>query len=271
MASTSPEKETLRKCTAEINKALTYNTDLIWFANCLFAERFITDIQKSNVQSIGVGDYSKASKLMESVMAQVSITPSKYDEFLGILEEEPALDDLVKLLNKTYGKDQLFQIKRLINDSNKEQRNVVIRLQGTLLWVRGFMLKIQLISLIRCTVYTSSIWLVCLVKYSSKSDPRASEIYNFPASEPQTPSYNSYTTHNTGSCLTLVPRPHTAVQNVTVQATLCEDWEQDCCCYPQKVNQLTPTLDNFLNEALQVMSFWPTFKIRLLTLRPIMG
>ena len=139
MASISPEKETLRKCTAEINRALAYNTDLVWFANRLFAERFITDIQKSNVQSIGVGDYSKASKLMESVMAQVSITPSKYAEFLGILEEEPALDDLVKLLNKTYGKDQPFQIKGLINDSSKEQRNVIIRFWG-ILWVRGFML-----------------------------------------------------------------------------------------------------------------------------------
>ena len=104
MASISPEKETLRKCNAEINKALANNTDLVWFANCLFAKSFITDIQQSNVQNIGVGDYAKASKLMESVMAQVSITPSKYDQFLGILEEEPALDDLLKLLNSTYGK-----------------------------------------------------------------------------------------------------------------------------------------------------------------------
>ena len=103
----------MQKCAAEINKALAYNTDLIWFADRLFAEKFITENQKSNVGSIGVGDYSKASKLMESVMAQVSITPSKYDKFLGILEEEPALHDLVKLLNKTYGKINryLFQLR----------------------------------------------------------------------------------------------------------------------------------------------------------------
>ena len=113
MASIHPEKDTLQKCAAEINKALAYNTDLIWFANRLFAEKFITEIQRSNVGNVGVGDYSKASKLMESVMAQVSITPSKYDEFLGILEEEPALHDLVKLLNKTYGKinHYLFQLR----------------------------------------------------------------------------------------------------------------------------------------------------------------
>ena len=38
-------------------------------------------------------------------MSQISITPSKYDEFLGILEGEPALEGLVVLLNNTYGKD----------------------------------------------------------------------------------------------------------------------------------------------------------------------
>ena len=103
MASIHPEKETLQKCAAEINKALAYTTNLIWFADRLFAKKFITGIQRSNVGNIGVGDYSKASKLMESVMVQVSITPSKYDEFRGILEEEPALHDLVKLLDKTYG------------------------------------------------------------------------------------------------------------------------------------------------------------------------
>ena len=48
---------------------------------------------------------------MELVKSQVSITPSKYDEFLGILEEEPALEDLVKLLNKTYGKDQSLPLQ----------------------------------------------------------------------------------------------------------------------------------------------------------------
>ena len=111
MASKCPERETLQKCTAEINRTLAYQTNLVWFANRLFAEKFITVSQQSNIQDIGIGDYSKASKLMELVKSQVSITPSKYDEFLGILEEEPALEDLVKLLNKTYGKDQSLPLQ----------------------------------------------------------------------------------------------------------------------------------------------------------------
>ena len=151
MASVHPEKETLRKCNAEINKALAYNTDLVWFANRLFAKSFITAIQQSNVQNVGVGDYAKASKLMESVMAQVSITPSKYDEFLGILEEEAALDDLVKLLNSTYGKDQLLPFSNQgvdkINDNAYYVRksNCSKKLSssdcGSILCIKRFMLK----------------------------------------------------------------------------------------------------------------------------------
>ena len=106
MASISPEKDTLQKCAAEISRALAYETDLVWFANRLIAANFITHFLQRNLQDAGVGNYSRASKLMESVITQVSITPSKYGEFLHILEEEPPLHDLVKLLNKTYGKDQ---------------------------------------------------------------------------------------------------------------------------------------------------------------------
>ena len=105
MASMNPGKETIRRCTAQINSTLASNVDLVWFANCLFANSFITEIQQSSVHNTGVNNYSKASKLMESVMSQISITPSKYDEFLGILEGEPALEGLVVLLNNTYGKD----------------------------------------------------------------------------------------------------------------------------------------------------------------------
>ena len=102
MASLS--SETIRKCTAEINQALAYNVDLVWFANRLYAEGFITQDQQSKVNSTS-DKSTMANMLMNSVMSQVKITPSKYNDFIRILKEERALNFVVQRLEKTYGKD----------------------------------------------------------------------------------------------------------------------------------------------------------------------
>ena len=94
----SPGYEAIRKCTAEINQALAYNVDLVWFSSRLYAEGFITQHKHSNVHNTP-DNLSKANNLMESVRSHVKINPDKYNKFLDILKEEPALNSVVQLLN----------------------------------------------------------------------------------------------------------------------------------------------------------------------------
>jgi len=104
MSSLSPEFQTVKRCSAQINDFLAGTGSFEWIANHLYAQGFITRIELSKVHSTGTDDYTKTSQLMQSVISQISINPEKFAEFISILQKEPAVESLVKLLGDTYGK-----------------------------------------------------------------------------------------------------------------------------------------------------------------------
>jgi len=120
MSSLSPEFLTVKRCSPQINEILAGTGSFEWIADHLFAKGFITRIELSKAHSTGTDNYTKTSQLMQSVISQISINPEKFAEFISILQEEPALEDLVKLLSDTYGKrssqDSLPTYKHLLID-----------------------------------------------------------------------------------------------------------------------------------------------------------
>lgn len=103
MSSLSPEFQTVKKCSPQINEILAGTGSFEWIADHLFAKGFITSIEQSKAHSTGTDNYTKTSQLMQSVISQISINPEKFAEFISILQEETALEHLVKLLGDTYG------------------------------------------------------------------------------------------------------------------------------------------------------------------------
>ena len=78
--------------------------DIVWFANRITEEVFLTSQAKSSIlRTTGISDFEKCSRLISAVETQVKVAPSKYFKFISILQEEPVMQSVVTVLSESYG------------------------------------------------------------------------------------------------------------------------------------------------------------------------
>ena len=95
------ETRALQQKMADIHLLLT-TVELNHFALRLVEKKLLSYQTMSSIPR-----YSKAhqvSQLMESVVAQVRVAPKKFEDFVKILSEDPALQRLAEELTKTYSR-----------------------------------------------------------------------------------------------------------------------------------------------------------------------
>ena len=108
---TSGNLETLvlQKNHTLICKAITNCADVVWFADRITEESFLTSQAKGSIiHNAGFSKYEKCSQLMSAVETQVEADPNKYHTFLSILQEEPAMQSIVMILSESYGMYNIF-------------------------------------------------------------------------------------------------------------------------------------------------------------------
>ena len=100
----NPETRALQQKMADINLLLA-TVELNHFAPH-FVEKELLSYQSMNsiFSTIGYAKAHQVQQLMESVMAQVTVTPKKFEDFVKILSADPALQRLAEELTKTYSK-----------------------------------------------------------------------------------------------------------------------------------------------------------------------
>ena len=69
-------------------------------------EKELLSYQSTNsiLSTVGYAKAHQVQQLMESVVAQVTVTPEKFEDFVKILSEDPALQRLAEELKKTYSR-----------------------------------------------------------------------------------------------------------------------------------------------------------------------
>ena len=103
---TSGNLETLvlQKNYTLVCEAITNCADVVWFADRITEELFLTSQAKGSIiHNAGVSKYEKCSQLMSAVETQVKTDPNKYHTFLSILQEELAMQSIVTILSESYG------------------------------------------------------------------------------------------------------------------------------------------------------------------------
>jgi len=108
---TSGNLETLvlQKNYTLVCEAITNCADVVWFADRITEELFLTSQAKGSIiHSAGVSKYEKCSQLMGAVETQVKADPNKYHTFLSILQEELAMQSIVTILSESYGMYNIF-------------------------------------------------------------------------------------------------------------------------------------------------------------------
>ena len=106
----TPEYCTIQSNTSNINDAITNQSNPSLFADKLVDNGFIAkQAADAIVQTLGIPDYNKVSKLMQAVGSQISTasnpTPT-FETFIRILRElslDPLADKLVKFYSKCFG------------------------------------------------------------------------------------------------------------------------------------------------------------------------
>ena len=102
--SMNPETRALLQKMARIHLLLA-TVELNHFAPRL-VEKELLSYQSMNsiLSTVGYAKAHQVQQLMESVVAQVTVTPKKFEDFVKILSEDPALQDLTEELVKTYSR-----------------------------------------------------------------------------------------------------------------------------------------------------------------------
>ena len=76
---------------------------VVWFANRITEEMFLTTQAKSSIiHTAGISDLEKCSRLISAVETQVKVDSSKYLKFINILQEEPVMQSVVTTLSESY-------------------------------------------------------------------------------------------------------------------------------------------------------------------------
>ena len=100
----NPETRALLQKMADIYSLLT-TVELNYIASRL-VEKELLSYQSMNsiLSTVGYAKAHQVQQLMESVVAQVTVTPKKFEDFVKILSADPALQRLAEELTKTYSR-----------------------------------------------------------------------------------------------------------------------------------------------------------------------
>ena len=99
---TSPEGDTIRRRTGEINRLIASNS-VEYFGDRLVAEGFIDERAKGNIITAhGIGNYDKTSRLMSAATAKIEEDPSTFNRLITVLEESSPSKDITNQLKQEY-------------------------------------------------------------------------------------------------------------------------------------------------------------------------
>ncbi|KAL5483973.1 hypothetical protein EMCRGX_G020395 [Ephydatia muelleri] len=101
----NPETRALPQRMTDIHFLLA-TVELNHFASRLVTKELLSyqsfNEQYLEYRTVGYAKAHQVQQLMESVVAQVTVTPKKFEDFVKILSADPALQRLAEELTKTY-------------------------------------------------------------------------------------------------------------------------------------------------------------------------
>ena len=98
------ESTTLLQCVSTLTTAVS--TDLVSVANKCAGNELISLEQLGKAQVQSKTEYERASELVYAVIHQVSVDPTKFDVFLGILEESRMFTTMVREVRNKFADNQ---------------------------------------------------------------------------------------------------------------------------------------------------------------------
>ena len=101
----NPETHTLQRKMADITSLLSTVVELNQFAQRLVEKDLLSYQSMSSIlQTLGYSKLNQAGQLMDAVMAQVRVTPKKFEAFVMILSYDTSLLHLKDDVMKTYSR-----------------------------------------------------------------------------------------------------------------------------------------------------------------------
>ena len=105
----SAESLAIQKNRTVVCKVIVACADTTWFAGRLVEESFITSqVQANVVRKLGVSDYEKCDQLLDAVEVQLLVSPRKFQVFLEVFSDQPALQATADTLRQCYGKYEVI-------------------------------------------------------------------------------------------------------------------------------------------------------------------
>ena len=98
----SPEQRTFRESYDILQDVFLHSLDLDFLANKLYAQRLITKNTHSKVQSQHYTEQRKCTLLLAAVDNLIKYNPRKFHDFLELLSEDSAMEDVLKRIHDTY-------------------------------------------------------------------------------------------------------------------------------------------------------------------------
>ena len=92
----NPEHMAIKKCIPQLVETLALN--LITISDELYAKSFITSSVYKEMRTPGVAHENRAGQLVENVLCQVKMKPTKFSEFIDVLNNEPSHSGIVERL-----------------------------------------------------------------------------------------------------------------------------------------------------------------------------
>ena len=100
----SPELLALKKNSSNLCKGITSISTVTHFAQSLVEQSFITfDASRVILRTMNYSEEEKCDRLLDAVREQVRTDPAKFESFVGILRQEPALKCYTDILTSSRG------------------------------------------------------------------------------------------------------------------------------------------------------------------------
>ena len=105
----SPEQLALEKNSSNLCRGISSISNVTDFAMLLVEKSFITSSASSSIlRKMGVSDQEKCHSLLDAVREQVRTDRGKFESFVGILRQEPALTHYTNSLMNSRGKKCVY-------------------------------------------------------------------------------------------------------------------------------------------------------------------
>ena len=100
----SPELLALEKNSCTLCRGITSISTVTDFALLLVEQSFITsNASRSILRTTGISEQEKCDRFLDAVREQVRTDPAKFESFVGILRQEPALTWYTSILIDSRG------------------------------------------------------------------------------------------------------------------------------------------------------------------------